>query len=331
MHEVPGSPTFTASYHSPLVTNVTFLVLSLLLTLHNKYIFENVLTPHFNSSNLLLLCQNAFTIACLLLVRASGRIHFELFKMRSRFVLFAASAQAIQVVSGLAALAYLNVILHGVLKRLTCVASWSIEVTMDRRSSTWRVVPALLVMLAGSFVAARGDFHFHGLGYALALTSCVFQGAVFELGRLINSTSFSSGSGGSNSKERNDEPNEKEASGYAEVLYFNSVATASVAVVLLLMFHQEAGFVAPHVSHATVLVHVVINGVLATLMNACIFVNVVVSSPLAHATTGNLKAAAQTLVGYIIFDSQISHSGWLGVAGNLVGGLLFSLIRYKYR
>ena len=310
---------------SPVLICAWFCGLSLVLTLHNKYVLDDV----FRSSNGLLVAQCVFTIAVLL----AGR-HFRWicdFAVNPAHATgqewFCAVCAAINVVAGLGALSYVSVVVHGVLKRLTCVASWLIELFFERKDSTWNVVPALAVLIGGSVLAGANDLAFSWAGYTLAVVSCFAQGGMFELGRRLVI--------GRDEANRNASA-ANQTSGYAAVLYLNSIATLAVAAAMFVVVPSAATGKAPGTEFrlmpqgATVAcAHLFVNGVLALLMNHAIFLNCAVNSALAHAVTGNVKAALQTLFGAVMFATELTTLGWGGVFCNIAGAGLFSWIRSK--
>lgn len=349
MHSVKHQQQDVSSGLSPMMTNSVFIGLSLALTLHNKYVLDEVCS----SSNILLVCQNTCTILILLALRAAGKVQFPLFS-RDRNVMFVSLSQALQVVTGLGALEYVNIVVHGVLKRMTCVCSWIIELYFDRKNSTMYVLPSLILMIGGSLIAAQGDLAFSVIGYVLALASCFFQGTVFELGKRVikqhqsqqqqrqkedeDELVVSAASPAVRSDESSNNNNSSsDGSGYALVLYNNSLATLIMSLVLVFVSssrnHQQRGSYSAMV-HTTLFhacLHLLLNAALATSMNFSVSLNVVVSSPLSHAVSGNIKAMLQTLLGTMFFEIKLNGLGWAGVAINILAACIFSAVRIKYK
>jgi uncharacterized protein YcfL len=329
----------------PLAVCAWFCLLSLLLTLHNKYVLDDI----FRSSNGVLVCQCLFSMISLLIARQLNYVaHFHASPMTAtKMEMWCAASQAVNVITGLGALAFVNVVTHGVLKRGAILFSWIIEIMFERKDTTMKVLPAVLILLIGSVIAGLGDLKFSFVGYLLACVSCASQAGMFELGRrLVVGNSSSSNNNNSDQNEQSKSSDQKEtSSSYSAVLYLNSFATLIVSAFLFVVTSAAASSHDNHNDHqqnfllnsrlmpqgqSAAWIHLSVNGLLSLLMNHAIFWNCAVNSSLAHTVSGNVKAALQTLFGAMLFETPLSLLGWFGVAGNIAGASLFSYIRVRY-
>lgn len=340
----------------PLAVCAWFCFLSLLLTLHNKYVLDEI----FRSSNGVLVCQCLFSMISLLIARQLNYVaHFHASPLTAtKMEMWCAASQAVNVITGLGALAFVNVVTHGVLKRGAILFSWIIEIIFERKDTTLKVLPAVLILLTGSVIAGLGDLKFSFVGYLLACISCAAQAGMFELGRRLvvgnnnnhNNDQTEPSAPKSSSHEQKESSSSSSSSSYSAVLYLNSFATLIVSAFLFVVtsaaaaqdthsdsavnHHQQQHFLFNNrlmpQGQSAVWIHLSINGLLSLLMNHAIFWNCAVNSSLAHTVSGNVKAALQTLFGAMMFETPLSLLGWFGVAGNIAGASLFSYIRVKY-
>jgi hypothetical protein len=285
-----------------LVICITFIALSTWCTLYNKFIFEHV----YESSNCLLLVQNIVALAAMAGLQRSGRVCVQ-YRL-DRFDIVCGACYSLNVMTGLWSLVFVNIAMFGVLKRCTVIASWTIELLFTPTASTKQTIVPIAVMIIGTVVAGANDLTYHAVGYLLSLTSCCFQSTAFELGRRVA----------------------EDKKGVAQVLYANSVVAIAIQIVVVGLT-GEYSQLAPSVLTGEVLFHFIVNSLSCLAMNYVIFLNCLVNSPLAHAVTGNLKAAAATLIGVVIFGASLKAIGWVGVLGNFVGAGWFSYVKYQAR
>lgn len=291
--------TFEPVTRTMLICGV-FIFLSTWCTLYNKFIFEHI----FPSSNCLLLVQNISAVVVLLILRKFRLVDVTLRLDRADII--CGACYALNVMTGLWSLVFVNIAMFGCLKRCTVVASWVIELLFARTNTTMAAVAPIVVMTVGTIVASYNDLMFHAFGYALAAVSCVAQGSAFELGRRVA----------------------QRKQGVAQVLYANSVV-AVVMQIVMIYASNEAQYLAPSRLNGSILFHFALNSISCLAMNYSIFLNCLVNSPLAHAVTGNIKAAFTTLFGVMIFEAPLTIFGWAGVIGNFYGAGWFSYLKHK--
>lgn len=304
----------------PLLICLAFGALSVLATLHNKFIFSRHIV---DSSNVLLLIQNLVTITALTVLRKLKILEFEV-NIASVGDWLCGLAYAASVVSGLWSLVFVNVVMFGALKRWTTLVSWAIEYRFTPTETTMKCLPPLILMMIGTIGASLNDFQFSFIGYSLALLSCVAQGAAYELGRRV--------------ARRN--------KGVCAVLYSNSVVALIVLTVILTCtgdlwraISSNFGTLPPQTKSAVhrptrdgfllTCIHLCLNAATCLFMNYFIFLNCFVNSPLAHSVTGNMKVVVTTAIGGIVFGFSLNFLGAIGLFLNMISGFWFSAVKLK--
>ena len=329
----------------PLLICFAFGALSVLATLHNKFIFSNHIV---GSSNMLLLIQNLVTIAALWGLRKLKILDFEA-TMSSRGDWLCGIAYALSVVCGLWSLFFVNVVMYGALKRCTTIVTWVIEWKFTPSDTTMKCLPALILMTVGTLQASFYDFQFSAPGYILAFLSCVTQGGAYELGRRV--------------ARRN--------KGVCAVLYSNSIVAILILTVLVIFtgdlwealagggvggYHKHqrslqlsvdtsAASAAPttlaaaaassasslanakHYNFIATTFHLCANAMTCLFMNYFVFLNCFVNSPLAHSVTGNMKVVMTTVIGGIMFGFALDVAGAVGLLMNMASGFWFSAVK----
>jgi len=74
---------------------------------------------------------------------------------------------------------------------------------------------------------------------------------------------------------------------------------------------------------------VALTGVAGFLINIATYVQIEATSPLTHNVSGTAKAAAQTVLAFIVFGNEFTFFGLLGIVMTLGGSMLYTYIRMK--
>lgn len=149
---------------------VLYGVTSISITFFNKAVF----VYGFEASNFLTLGQIVFSLAFLVVMKKYKFLDYEDFNVATAQSLFSlASAFIGMVVTGLAALKYVNVPMYSALRRLTTfiVIVWQyllLNETVPRNE-----VLSVVLMVFGAMVAGWGDLTFDLYGYILTALNCV--------------------------------------------------------------------------------------------------------------------------------------------------------------
>jgi hypothetical protein len=300
MHVKPprGAPPPRPFWFS-VATCLATIVLSSWLVLHNKYVQKYV----FPNSNCILLVQNIVTLTFALGARRLGLLHFTV--ISSWGDAFSGLLYTVNVMAGIWSLSYLSVPIFSMVKRCTVMVSWVIEVQFDRKPTTFKALPPIILMLAATIFAGSYDGQFVLVGYMLGALSCVAQGSAFELGKRV-------------------------AASANKGIWAVLVANSAVAIVIQLVWLCATGEIAllhPAQLSSRSAWHLALNSVSCMALNYAIFLNCLVNSPLAHAVTGNIKSAFATAGGVFLLDKPLGLLTWVGIAGNLGGAAWFSWVK----
>jgi hypothetical protein len=187
------------------------------------------------------------------------------------------------------------------------VVSWIIELLFDRKPTTTQALGPILAMLSATIFTGHFDGQFTVVGYLLGFASCVTQAGAFEMGKRA--------AGGANK-------------GVWSVLFANSVVGTAMQAVYLTSSGEIANL-SPSSLTGNAVFHLAINSVSCILLNYAIYLNCTVNSPLAHAVTGNIKAALATLFGIFLLDKPLGHMAWAGIGCNFGGAAWFSWVKMR--
>uniref|UniRef100_A0A7S1M311 Sugar phosphate transporter domain-containing protein n=1 Tax=Neobodo designis TaxID=312471 RepID=A0A7S1M311_NEODS len=278
------------------------IVISTMTLVHNKYVLQHV----FQSSDCLLLVQNALVLLFVLFARRAGWIaDFELSFTRND--VWSGTLNTLNVMTGMWALSRLSVPIYSTVKRCTPVVSWLIELCFDRKPTTMQALGPILAMLTATLFTGHFDGQFTLVGYVLGFASCVTQAGAFEMGKRA--------AGGANK-------------GVWSVLLSN----ATVALVVQTAYLVGSGEIAqlsPSQLSGNAVFHLALNSVSCIVLNYAIYLNCTVNSPLAHAVTGNIKAAFATLFGVLLLDKPLGAMAWAGITFNFGGAAWFSWVKMR--
>ena len=302
---------------------VSFVFLATWTTLSNKAVLHTFLL----SSNVLYLAQSVATVVMLQAACAVGLLPWEVVSIRNQTaskILIAVSYSA-NVAFGLCSLAYVSIPMYGALKRLTLFFCWAGELFFERSSTTFQVVPSLLLIVFGAFVAGWNDLEFNFAGYAFGLLSCAGQGLAFVLSKSL-----------SKEEEKTEKTDEKTGDAnklhiVLSVVHSNAVVSAVLMfVVVTVQTHWDRTQLFHGVDTSGVLsgrMQVFLNVVSVLLLNIAIFLDCTLNTPLTHAVAGNFKAGLTTVVGLIVFRTQTTPLGVVGLVLSFFGGVHYSIVK----
>ena len=289
----------------PFAICAAFIFFSCSLTLHNKYIFVHVM----KSSNVLLFIQNLVGLLMLFASRRLGWIKFE-GRIDTLTDLMVGLSYAVNVITGLWALSFLNLVVFASIKRCTIAVTWVLEFVnpTTRNATTLRALAPVALMVGGAVAGIHFGDGVSMAGVSLAAMSCVFQGISFELSRQSSN----------------------KADTVWPSVYSNGVLSLFVLVPVLLVTDDWQLFEALklRVGAVSLVLHLAVNGVLSFALNFFVFLNCYVNSPLAHAVTGNMRIVFVSIPSLMMFES-IGVEGGLAMLCIFASGVWFSYVRIK--
>jgi len=210
------------------------------------------------------------------------------------------------VLLGLVGLDYLSVAIYSVLRRMVTLFILLLEQFLLHKVSPLSIWLSVAVMAFGAVVTGASDLGFNAAGYAVALTSCLFQ-ALY----LILLKKFA-----------------KEI-GPVEMLMYNCLLSIPfVSVILIYLGEYKYVMVHPAFNNSAFKMYFSFSILLGAALNFCIFFCTSVNSPLTTSVTGHLKNIFTTILGTMIFkDLAITSNTVLGLTLNASGGIWYSYLK----
>lgn len=214
------------------------------------------------------------------------------------------------VVSGIAALRYLNIPMFSTLRKSTALIVLILEALLLSKHSKPSIWLSIFVMVTGGIIAGATDLSFSKEGYVLVLVCCVATALylilIVKLGKHPSLDTFS-------------------------LLYFNNLLSFPLMLFYLLAFTTELQEV-PHYQHihsSKFWAFLLFSAAQATLLNVAIFLCTRLNSPLATTVTGQVKDFVTVGFGLVVFgDVKLSVPNLIGLAVSMFGSVLYSLLKF---
>jgi hypothetical protein len=289
-----------------LAVAVCYGAVSIAITIFNKAVLSEY---NFNFPNTLALGQMIFSLGFLVLMK-----HFKLLEYHDFSWKVAAKLKWLtlsfggMVTTGLASLAYVNIPMYSVLRRLTtCITLIGEQVYLKR------VVPAdeqqsVYLMVFGAVIAGWGDLEFHLLGYVLIFINCVFTAwyllaikkAKDETG--LNTFGF---------------------------MFYNNLFSLPLFAVIVLVTEAQSVIHFPYWTDPGFLFCFLMSSIQAFFLNYFIFLCSIVNSPLTTSITGQLKNILTTIFGFFLFGGiKWTVSTAIGLTLSSVAGVWYGYIKH---
>lgn len=272
----------------------------------------------FGLPNTLLLLQMVFAVIILVPLREAKLLVFPGFRWEKAVTLLPVTVlYTANVGFSLLGLRSLNVPMYQALKRLNPVITLTAKSLMDRQLPAWQVALSVVMIVAGCVVASLGDLTFDLMGYTYALLSCLLQSCYLIL--VENSGT-------------------KKNTGTMELLYYNSLLSLPL-IALIIVVSGEATRAAPlfwegagHHGTLPLAGLICFCSIAGLLLNFSLFWCTQLNSALTTTIVGIMKSMVTTFLGFFLLGGVKFHPlNILGIAMNLVGGMWYSLVKYKER
>jgi len=281
-------------------------VISVAITFFNKAVF----VYGFNASNALTLGQIIFSIVFLVVMKQMKLLEFEDFSSHYIKALFPLSASFFgMVVTGLAALRYVNVPVYSALRRLTTFIVIAGQYFWLDKTVSRDELQSVIVMVFGAFVAGYGDLTFDAWGYFLTGVNC-FVTALYLL--MISKKSKETG-----------------LSTFGLMFYNNII---SIPLVLLVVYWVEWEELMTYDKYSSFEFQLCffMSSILAFLLNYFVFLCSLVNSPLTTSVTGQLKNIIQTVLGLFLFGGvPLTPAMTIGLSMSTIGGIWYGFVKYQ--
>jgi len=281
-------------------------VVSIAITFFNKAVFD---IYKFNASNFLTLGQTVLSILFLITMKRFKFITYNDFSVETaRKLVGLGVAFTGMVVTGLAALKYVNVPMYSALRRLTTFIVIIVQFILIKKTVSREEFLSVVAMVLGALIASIGDLSFDLWGYFLVGLNCVVTAWYLVL------------------ISKKQQETQLESFG---LMFYNNIFSIPILIVsvalteweILLNFNMwySLGFQ----------VVFFMSCALAFLLNYFVFLCSIVNSPLATSITGQLKSIVSTLLGLVMFGGVVlTTSLSLGLAISTFGGLWYGKVKY---
>lgn len=295
-----------ASQMKSLLACTFYAFTSISITFANKA----VLAPYeFTSPNIMTLVQMLFSLFFLVTMKAFRLIDYPSINWQTSVHTSPLSISFCgMVVTGLAALKYLNIPMYNSLRRITTLLTMIGESYLLNVRSSTPVQLSVWLMMFGALIASVYDFDFSMIGYILVALNCVFTAAyLLSIAKL--------GKQGLNT---------------FGLMYYNNLQSIPFVLVLCYFncdfdelatykYRWDTGF----------WICFLFQSALAFLLNYSIFLCTNINSALATSVTGQIKNVATTAVGYFTFkDVTYDPFNVFGLIVGVVASAWYSWLKY---
>jgi len=289
-----------------LIIAVCYGVTSTLITFFNKAVFSY----NFDGSNSLTLAQGIFSILFLLVLKRFRMLEFHDFSVGTAKSLSPlAAAFCGMVITGLAALKFVNVPMYSALRRFTTFIVIVAEFLLLGKRVPKDEFNSVVLMVVGAMIAGWGDLTFDMYGYLLTVLNCVVT-AVYLV--LIAKKSKETGLN------------------TVGLMFYNNLLSLPFLVGLVVVTEWDT--LANFDGWSSVGFHFFfwMSAILAFALNYFVFLCSTVNSPLTTSITGQLKSIFQTVLGLFTFGGVvITFSLAVGLLISTVGGVWYGVIKYR--
>jgi len=213
------------------------------------------------------------------------------------------------VLTGLAALKFVNVPMYGALRRLTTFIVIAGQYFILSKTATREEITSVVLMVFGATVAGWGDLEFDLYGYFLTLVNCVVT-ALYLI--LIAKTS-----------------SETKLSTFS-LMFYNNVLSLPFVVLVVLAMEWDTLVKFPLWYDTGFQICFIMSSVQAFLLNYFMFLCSTINSPLTTSITGQLKNIIQTVLGLFLFGGvPITLLLSVGLTISSVAGVWYGHVKYQ--
>jgi solute carrier family 35 protein len=292
--------------HLGLIVAVFYGLISISITVFNKAVLTHY---QFNYSNTLSLGQGICSLAFLYILRKFEYISFPNLSWSAAIELKWLIVSFVgMVLTGLASLAFVNIAMYSVLRRLATVVTLfgekyylGISVPQDEAQSVY-------IMLGGALVAGWGDLEFHLLGYVLIAINCIFT--AWYLLAIKGAQPL-------------------RLNVFGQILYTN-IFGAPIFLVLMIFTELDGVLAYPNWTNIGFLFCFFMSSIHAFLLNWLIFMCSTINSPLTTSITGQIKNIATTVLGFVLFGGiAIGYDGIFGLTLSTIASVWYAFIKYQ--
>eukprot|EP01098_Paradermamoeba_levis_P007413 TRINITY_DN3063_c0_g3_i3.p1 TRINITY_DN3063_c0_g3~~TRINITY_DN3063_c0_g3_i3.p1 ORF type:complete len:313 (+),score=67.15 TRINITY_DN3063_c0_g3_i3:331-1269(+) len=287
---------------------VAFLygVVSISITFFNRAVFS---IWKFNYSNTLTLGQMLFSLVFLVFLKTFRLVSYADFDLKTaRMMAPLVISFILMVVTGLAALQFINVPLYSALRRVTTFVVMVTEWYLLQKETPRLEAQSIYLMVLGALIASFGDLQFNLIGYILVAINCIVTAVylVYIPKKAAETRLDTMG-----------------------LIFYNNFLSFPLLFVIVYLTEWEEVVKYPDWNQTGFLVCFFTSVAQAFLLNYLIFLCSTLNSPLATSVTGGIKNIVQTLIGLVIFgDVEFSPLLIGGLVVSTIASVWYSYLKY---
>jgi len=281
-------------------------LVSISITFFNKAVLS---VYDFHYSNTLTLGQMVFAIVALFLMKSTGVVSYKDFSFSTaRAVLPLAFFFFGMVVTGLAALQFVNVPMFSALRRLATLLVIVGEAVFLKKMTPPDESWSVYLMVIGALVAGLGDMSFSLIGYLLCGLNClVTAGYLVFIAKVKNETKLDT----------------------FGLMFYNNILSLPIVAIVVWSMELDGLLTYSQWSDPGFILCFVMSSVQAFALNYFIFLCSIINSPLTTSVTGQIKNIFTTVIGLFIFgDVQISFLLLVGLFVATAASMWYTHIKY---
>lgn len=269
-------------------------------------------TYQFRTTNVLLIFQMLFTAFLLRVLKdVFHLIDFSEFELtRARQVAPVSLFYSLNAAVALVALRELSVPSYTLIKRLAPLFTICLEAALLKRLATKAIFFSLLVMSAGTVLAARADASSSSFAWLLGFASCAFQALYLTyVKRSGNETGMNS----------------------FGILYYHSILSLPFLAVIAIAVGELGEAVRYDKWRSPMFLTVFVTSLfMGLVLNYALFLCTELTSPTSTVVSGQVKAMGQTAVGMFTFGGVDTNARYLaGTFLNIAGGFMYAFAKLK--
>jgi drug/metabolite transporter (DMT)-like permease len=285
-----------------------YAVASIAITLFNKAVLSEY---EFKFPLFLTMCQGAFTILALLVLKQARYLDFPEFNLQTAWQVAPLSlVSSFYIVVSLAALGDTNVPMFTALRRLTILFVMVGEYIYSSKVPSTEVKWSVVVMCVGALVAALKDLSFDWWGYFMVFLTNVATALYTVYIKVVKDRTKLS---------------------VAALLYYNTLVTLPLSAVLAVAtgeFHQAVSHEA--LSDVGFQVSFFFSCTLAFFLNMSAYFSTAINSPTSQSVIGQLKNFVAFILSLVLFSDYIFEPwNFVGLLVGFLGGVWYTWIQYK--
>lgn len=205
-------------------------------------------------------------------------------------------------------LQYVEVSFYNVARSLTIVFNVVLSYIMLNKTTSWKAIGTIAVVIYGFFLGAENEVNFSLVGTLFGVFSSLFVA--------LNSVYTSSAL-------------EILSNDKSKLVFYNNLNSFILLCPLMLFFEGDVLFSGVSSASLGFWTMMVIAGALGFVIGIVTVWQIQVTSPLTHNISGTAKASVQTVLAIFIWDNEVNFMGMLGVALILGGSFAYSVVKMQ--